>query len=62
MKPERFANEIEQYRKYIASMVSTFDSTVNATEFADDIVGFSTGLAQVISHFVYIYNLYQNII
>lgn len=53
MKPDIFSNEIEQYRKYISAMVSTFDPNVIADEFANDIVKFSTDLAQVI-YFVYL--------
>lgn len=53
MKPDIFSNEIEQYRKYISSMVSTFNSSVDADDFANDIVNFSTSLSQV-TYFIYL--------
>ncbi|XP_026491729.2 neprilysin-4-like [Vanessa tameamea] len=44
-QPEQFAHELEQYHKYIKSVVAIADPEVDAQKFADDIIEFSKKLA-----------------
>lgn len=47
LQPEQFSHELEQYHKYIKSMISIADNTSDAGQFADDIIDFSKKLAKV---------------
>lgn len=47
LQTEQFSHELEQYHKYIKSMISIADKDGDAEQFADDIVAFSKQLAKV---------------
>ncbi|XP_075972536.1 endothelin-converting enzyme 1-like isoform X2 [Anticarsia gemmatalis] len=49
LQPEQFSHELEQYHKYIKSMMTIADSTTDAGQFADDIIDFSKKLAKIMT-------------
>ncbi|CAB3241292.1 unnamed protein product [Arctia plantaginis] len=49
LQPEQFSHELEQYHKYIKSMISIADNTTDAGQFADDIIDFSKKLAKIMT-------------
>ncbi|CAH2225131.1 jg24242, partial [Pararge aegeria aegeria] len=46
-QPDQFAHELQQYHKYIRSVIEIADNDTDAESFADDIISFSTSLALV---------------
>lgn len=49
LQPEQFSHELEQYHKYIKSMLSIADKDGDAGQFADDIIDFSKKLAKIMT-------------
>ncbi|KAG7305209.1 hypothetical protein JYU34_009248 [Plutella xylostella] len=49
LQPKQFAHELEQYHKYIRSMIEIADPEANATDFADSIIEFSKSLAKIMT-------------
>lgn len=47
--PEQFSHEIEQYHKYVKSMISIADPETDAEKFADDIITISKSLAKIMT-------------
>ncbi|KOB64487.1 putative Endothelin-converting enzyme 1, partial [Operophtera brumata] len=49
LRPEQFAHELQEYRKYIRAMITIADPETDADEFADGIVDFSKALAKIMT-------------
>lgn len=47
LDPERFQSELEEYKKYIKSMVELIGAGERSSEFANEILDFSTQIAKV---------------
>jgi predicted metalloendopeptidase len=47
LDPQRFQSELQEYKKYIKSMVELIGAGEKSNEFAEEILEFSTRIAKV---------------